>query len=153
ATFVLLIGCYKTAPQGHAYFHRDWAPAFPPIANPLKMVAWFFSIHTGYMFAYPDGGQNGLSTLTFACFAIAIATLWKRGRRGLVGLCLAPLGVAFVAAALHRYPYGFSPRTMQYVAPTICLLTGLGAAAALARIRRPAARRNALVAAVVALVV
>jgi hypothetical protein len=153
ATFALLIGFYKTAPQDHAYFHRDWAGAFPPFTNPLKLLTWFISIHTGYMFAYPDGGQNGLSTLTFVLFVIAAIVLWKRGRRAVLGLCLAPFAVAFVAAALHRYPYGFSPRTMQYVAPTICLFTGLGAAAMLAKVGKASARRHWLRGALAALAV
>ena len=45
--------------------------------------------------------------------------------------CLAPFALALLAAALRRYPYGGvadgSPaRVMQYLAPSICLLAGLG---------------------------
>ena len=41
----------------------------------------------------------------------------------------APLLPAFVAAALHRYPYGTSARISLYLAPAICLLAGQGLAA------------------------
>jgi hypothetical protein len=61
-----------------------------------------------------------------------------------VALALMPFAMALVAAAMRRYPYGMSARTMQYVAPTVCLLAGLGAASLLARFRSARARRGAL---------
>jgi hypothetical protein len=57
------------------------------------------------------------------------------------------------AAALHRYPYGISARTTQYAAPMICLLSGLGGAALLARIPSPGRRRGVLHAVATALAV
>ena len=56
--------------------------------------------------------------------------------------CLAPFGLALMAAAIKRYPYGGvahgSPaRVMQYLAPSICLLAGLGSATVLGFFRRP----------------
>ena len=144
ATFVLLLGFYKTAPQDQAYFYRDWAQAFPPLDGPLKFAAWFFTMNTGFMFAYPEGGGRGLSALTFGCFVVAAVVLWRRGRWTLLTLGLAPFALAIVAAAVRRYPYGMSARTMQYVAPTICLFAGLGAARALASVRRARVRRGLL---------
>jgi hypothetical protein len=44
-------------------------------------------------------------------------------------LLLGPLAFNFVAAALHRYPYGTSPRIALYMAPAFCMLIGLGLAA------------------------
>ncbi|MDR3634168.1 MAG: hypothetical protein P4L84_10200 [Isosphaeraceae bacterium] len=143
-TFLGLLRFYRTAPQDHAYFHHDWSPAFPPLDSVWKLVAWFFTTNTGYMFAYPEGGERGASVLTFACFVIAATALWKRGRWTVLAFCLAPFGLALIAAALHRYPYGMSARTMQYVAPAICLLSGLGAALLLARLRGPGTHRLAL---------
>ena len=49
-----------------------------------------------------------------------------------LALAALPFALTFVAAAMHRYPYGLSARTSQYVAPIICLLAGLGGAAGLA---------------------
>jgi Dolichyl-phosphate-mannose-protein mannosyltransferase len=144
ATFLLLLRFYKTAPQDHAYFHHDWAPAFPPLDHVWSFVVWFLKMNTGFMFAYPEGGERGASAGTFACFLVAAMVLWRRGRWTVLALCLAPFGLALVAAALHRYPYGTSARTMQYVAPTICLMAGLGTAALLGRIRAWASRRNAI---------
>jgi hypothetical protein len=144
AAFLLLFRFYKTAPQDHAYFHHDWAPAFPPLDSAWKSLVWFLRVNTGYMFAYPEGGDHGASAGTFACFLAAVVVLWRRRRWTLLALCLAPFGLALVAAALHRYPYGMSARTMQYVAPTICLMAGLGLAALLGVIGSWTTRRKAI---------
>ncbi len=102
------------------------------------------------MFAYPCGGENGASSLTFVLFAVGAGVLWRREDRGMVAACVVPFGVAIVAAALKRYPYGGpvahgSPaRVMQYLAPGICLVTGVGAAALLARRRSQQGRRRLL---------
>ena len=142
ASFLLLLRFYKTAPQDHAYFHHDWAPAFPPLGSLWKFIVWFFQINTAYLFAYPDGGDHGGSSLTFLCFLVALAVLWRRGRWTVLVLCLAPFGLTLVAAALHRYPYGLSARTAQYIAPTICLMAGLGAATLLNTIYAANSRRR-----------
>ena len=54
--------------------------SFPPLDDPRKLPRWLVVIHTGTMFAYPGGGQDGLSTPTFVCFAVAAYVLWRRGR-------------------------------------------------------------------------
>ena len=144
-TFLALLRFYKTAPQDHDYFHNAWAGAFPPLDNAWRFLAWLLDVHTGYMFAYPDGGARGASALTFVCVAAASVVLWRSRRRVPLALLLAPFGVALLAAAAHRYPYGVSARTTQYAAPAICLLTGLGAASILARLRTETARRRAVV--------
>ncbi|GAC1469847.1 MAG: hypothetical protein NVSMB9_14200 [Isosphaeraceae bacterium] len=143
-TFVLLLGFYRTAPQDQAYFYHDWARAFPPLDSAWALLVWFFAMNTGFMFAYPEGGANGASSLTFLCFVVAAVVLWRRRRRTVLGIFLWPFGLALIAAAVRRYPYGLSARTMQYTAPAICLLGGLGAATLLGRIVSARARRNLL---------
>jgi hypothetical protein len=49
------------------------------------------------------------------------------------------LAVAF----LGRYPYGGSTRTIQYCAPSIILMAGLGSAVLLATLPRPCCREGA----------
>jgi hypothetical protein len=66
---------------------------------------------------------------------------------------LAPFALAFLAAGLHRYPYGSEARLMQFAAPAICLLGGQGAAVVLGWVRLPAMRRKLLMAAMLGLVV
>jgi 4-amino-4-deoxy-L-arabinose transferase-like glycosyltransferase len=126
----------------------QWFAAFPPLSNPLALLKWLASAHTGSMFAYPCGGERGASSLTFSLFVVGVGVLWYRGKRTIVLTCLAPFAMALAAAALRRYPYGGpvahgSPaRVMQYLAPGICLLAGLGAASVLALFRNPQRRRR-----------
>jgi hypothetical protein len=144
ATFLALLRFYDTAPQDHDYFHNAWAEAFPPLTSVWRLLLWLLDVHTGFMFAYPDGGARGLSGVTTLCMAAGVATLWRRGPRSrpVLAMLLAPFGLALAAAAVHRYPYGVSARTTQYAAPAICLLMGLGASSLLGRVRIASARRR-----------
>ena len=57
-------------------------------------------------------------------------------------MLVAPFALTLAASAAHRYPYGGEARTMQFVAPGVCLLAGLGGAAVLALVPRRATRRG-----------
>jgi 4-amino-4-deoxy-L-arabinose transferase-like glycosyltransferase len=107
-----------------------WADWFPPHA-PLALARWLVLAHTGNLFAYPIGGHNGASTLTFLLCVIGVRHLRRTRRGSLLVLCLVPFGLTFLAALLHRYPYGGSARVAQHLAPAICLLAGVGLAAVL----------------------
>jgi hypothetical protein len=144
ATFVGLQGFYRASPQDQVYFDRAWSEAFPPLHGALALPAWFLDAHTGFAFAYPIGGAGGLSSLTFVCFAAGVIALWPRDRRAFLALGLMPFAMGLVAAAARRYPYGTNARTMQYVAPMICLLAGLGASTILARFGSARVRRDLL---------
>ncbi len=135
-TFLLLLPFYKTAPGDERQYQNAWAEAFPPLSQPLRMPGWLLDVHTGYMFAYPEGAGHGASALTFVAFVVGGWTCWHQGRKSLVILMLSPFALALVAAALHRYPYGVSARTAQYAAPMICLLSGFGLATMIARCGR-----------------
>jgi hypothetical protein len=123
---------------------KYWAGAFPPLGEPSRLVSWLVEAHTGRMFAYPFGEARGASSFTTLCFMTALAVLWRRRETPLLLLGLGPFLLAFLAAALGRYPYGGSARTMIFVAPTICLLGGLGLATLIARIPLASPRRWAL---------
>lgn len=114
-----------------------WEKAFPPVAEPWRLPLWLVDAHTGEMFAYPLGGEFGGSTATFICFALGIFASWKRATRPLATITLGTLALALVAAALQRYPYGGHPRLVQYVAPLICLVAGVGLARLLASFGHP----------------
>jgi hypothetical protein len=111
-----------------SYRRGVWAPAFPPLDHPLRVPGWFLNVNTGPMFAYPLGGLNGKSSATTLCFVVAAVFLWRRGRRAVLLALLGPFLLTLGAATLGRYPYGHAARQMQFVAPAICLLGGLGAA-------------------------
>jgi len=130
-----------------------WKGSFPPLDDLSGLLRWLLSIHTGKLFEYPGGGQNGRSTATFLLVVLATIWLWRRGRKTIVTLVLAPFGLALIAATLRRYPYGGEARQMQFVAPAICLLAGLGAGLILERIGRPKLRGRILAVAVMALLI
>lgn len=103
-----------------------WTQAFPPLAEPWKLPVWLVGIHTGNFFAYPVGGRAPGSAATLILFIIGAVYLWRRNRPLLLTLVLTPFVLTFIAAALHKYPYGGSVRTSMYLAPAICLTAGLG---------------------------
>ncbi|MBW7906929.1 MAG: glycosyltransferase family 39 protein [Phycisphaerae bacterium] len=103
-----------------------WKPTFPPLEDPLRIPLWLVAMHTGRMLAYPVGGEAPGSAGTLALVIVGAAVLALRNAPLLL-LLLGPLPLALVAAALEKYPYGGSVRTMIYMAPAFCLLAGLGA--------------------------
>ena len=158
ATFLGLFAVF-TGSQASATLsamQEQWGQGFPPIGPLLALGRWFVTVHTGGMFAYPCGGERGASGLTLLLFVVGIVVLCQRGRATIAAVCLGPFVLAIVAAALRRYPYGgvahgSSARIMQYLAPGICLLAGLGLAALIVRVRNPRRRPCLLLAGLIAL--
>ena len=143
-SFLVLLK-WVNAPQGAnvmPWMRVYWAGAFPP-RSPWKLIVWLARAHTSQMFAYPAGGDVGASTLTTAMVVAAVVAYLRRGSKTVLALLLAPFAMGLAAAALGRYPYGGSARTMQYVAPSIILMAGLGTAAVLGRLPRPPWRDRA----------
>ena len=105
-----------------------WGGGFPPLKNPVALARWLVAAHTGKMLAYPFGGNNGGSTPSFLLAVAGAAVLWRQRHRATLVMLLTPFGLTLVAAAFQKYPYGVDSRQMQYVAPAMCLLVGLGAA-------------------------
>ena len=123
-----LFHIFPQSQQAHEYFSEwmEWNRAFPPISEPWMIPWWLLKVHMGLMMAYPIGSDRGGSIISFLLVLLGLATLWRRGDRKLLGFLLAPLGVAFLAACLQKYPYGTTARTMLYLAPAFCLLMGVG---------------------------
>jgi hypothetical protein len=158
ATFATLYAAFTRAQAAAtlATMQAQWGAAFPPVRDPLALLRWFATTHTGSIFAYPCGGERGASGITFCLFLAGAVALWRRDRRTILATCLAPFGLAFAAAALRRYPYGgvthgVPARVMQYLAPSICLLAGVGAATVLESIPRARLRLRGLRLGVIAL--
>jgi hypothetical protein len=128
---------------------RYWAGAFPP-PQIWKLPLWLIEVHTSHAMAVPVGGASGASALTTVLVLVGARGLYRREiadvasdqSRAVLAVLLAPLGLGLAAAFLGRYPYGGSARTMQYAAGSIALLAGLGAVAALGRIRNADRRRR-----------
>ena len=142
-TFLVLLR-FINQPQGdhvRDWMSLYWANAFPP-RSVIPLLGWLVRVHTSQMFAYPFGGDKGASTLTTILVGVAVVVFWRRGSRLTLALLLGPFALGLIAACLGRYPYGGSARTMQYVAPSIILLAGLGAASLIDRLARPVARQR-----------
>lgn len=129
------VNATTTALEMSAY----WAEGFPP-SSPLALLKWLLLIHTGQMTAYPLGSSNGGSSLTALLCLVGAWQFRTSQRRPLLVLCGAPFVLSFIAAVLHRYPYGASCRLTQYLAPAVCLAAGAGAAALIERLRSPELR-------------
>ena len=121
-----------TLPTVQAYMAGFWNGGFLPRA-PLSALRWIVRSHTGHMFSYPlafnGGGLLGL--------LLALAgghALYRQRQFALLGLCLLPFALNFVAAMLHRYPYAGDQRLEQHLVPGLCLLLGSGVAEGIRRL-------------------
>ena len=144
ATF-LALQVAVNVPQGESvmgWMKVYWAGSFPP-HRAWPLLIWLARVHTGYGFGYPAGGDFGASTLTTALVLVGVAAMARRGSRAVLTLLLLPFALGLAAATAGRYPYGGSARIMQYLAPSIILLEGLGLAVLLARACRPRRRERA----------
>ncbi len=109
-----------------------WTSAFPPLTQPWKLPFWLIRTHTGELLAYPFGGKHGASLVPCLLACAGVLVLWRK-RRELAFLLLSPLLLTFIAACMHRYPYGGGPRVSLYLAPAFCILIGVGLGALLRR--------------------
>jgi hypothetical protein len=138
-SFVAMWLTYGRAHSQAAAAYREintWVNAFPPLEKPWLIPWWWIKIHTGNMLAYPVGGKNFGSAVTFLLVVAGAVSLWRRRRGEMLLLLLAPLVLMFVAAALKLYPYGTSARVSLHMAPAFCILAGAGLAALIERFFR-----------------
>jgi hypothetical protein len=108
------------------HMRTGWEQAFPPLHSAKQMALFLLESHSSEAFSYPAGGARGASGLTTICWLAALVLLLRGRRFWLATLFTVPLILNFTAAALHGYPYGGHSRVMLYMAPILCLLTGLG---------------------------
>jgi hypothetical protein len=135
-----------------AWLQDYWHDAFPP-PSLTGWPLWLAKVHAGSIFALPVGGSAWVGSLSLLLAVLGAAGLWTSGRRSLLLACAAPFALSLLAAALHKYPYGGSPRLAQHLAPMACVLIGTGAATALSWRRSPVARARAILAACTVLAV
>jgi hypothetical protein len=128
ASFVTFYFVCIHGQEGHDLerLREMWHDHFPPLTNPVAFAYWMLHTHTGDLLAYPAGGSPHQSSLSALCWFAALIALAYRRQGTVLVLCLAPLAVTFVAAAMQRFPYGGHIRLNLYMAPWMCLLIGLG---------------------------
>ena len=132
SVFVVLFGVNYTmiiAPQQQsisaAFLKMYWAAAFAPMGFP-EFLEWFVRASAGKLMAYPVGGKNFGSVVTLILFCAGIFALVRRKDGFLLGVLLLPFVLTILASSFQLYPYGMSPRIAQHLAPSICLLMGIG---------------------------
>lgn len=130
----------QSARSAGSWLEDYWLESFPPTSGVGAFLWWALKIHTGKMFAYPFGGSSFGSTGTTLFCIVGAIWMMRSGRGRLLLLLAAPALLTFIAALLHRYPYGGDARISLYLAPAICLTAGAGAAALIERIRSQRAR-------------
>ena len=115
---------------------RMWGGAFPPRDSLSGLFNWLVRTHTGPLLAMPVGGDHYGSVVTTALCLLALGVMVRGGRYYLLLLCTAPFALNLLAAAIHRFPYGGHMRLAMHLAPLVCILAGMGAAALLQWIGR-----------------
>lgn len=137
ALWLLITFAAKSQSESELAWMQDyWKEHLPSLASPAELIGWFFKTHTGDLLAIPLGGERGASTISFLLVAAGIAALMRARQHRLLLLCLMPAVLNLAAAFLGRFPYGGHVKFSQYLAPAICLLFGLGAAAAIPKVSR-----------------
>jgi hypothetical protein len=126
-----------TLPTVASYMAGYWDGGFLP-REPLSVPRWLVHCHTGHLFSYPLA-FNGGGLLGLLLVAAGVFALYRQRRLDLLGLCLLPLALNFLAGVLRRYPYAADQRLEQHLVPGLCLLLGSGAAELIRSL--PAARR------------
>jgi hypothetical protein len=129
--------------QHDAEIHSCWIACMPCWETPWTIPGWLLlsPFEVGRYCCKPLG-----QVLTVLAVPGTLA-LWRRGERTSVRLMTLPLLLAFLAACLHRYPFG-GARIMAYATPAVLLLGAAGVPPSLAWL---AARGRLPVAALVAL--
>jgi predicted branched-subunit amino acid permease len=117
-----------------AQMREFWKESFPPPASePWNWLGWMASTHTGEMFAYPVGSDHGGSIITSLLVVVGIVALARRRAYVPLAMIGGTFALAYVAAALHRYPYSNNSRMVLYLGPIVILLAAEGAARLLSR--------------------
>ena len=111
--------------QANELLKTLWQGGFPP-GNGFGFLGWFVAQSAGRLMAYPLGGRHFGSVLTLLLVCVGAISLYRTRQWFLLWIILMPFAGNVVAAALHWYPYGQSARIAQHLAPSICLLAGVG---------------------------
>jgi 4-amino-4-deoxy-L-arabinose transferase-like glycosyltransferase len=117
--------------QNSRGLHAYWADYFPSLSSPKLVLRWT----AGYLADVGQYGTAGMGVPLAVLMALGTAVLWWRSR-ALAVLVAGPLVLAWVGAALHRYPLG--DRLLFFAVPCAWLLAAEAMAATVARLPRRA---------------
>ena len=118
----------------HTFMQKFWSSAFPP--HGLAIIKWLIDAHISNMMSYPFGGSKGIALVIAPLVLLGLVRLWYKRRLAELVLLAGPFVLTFIAAYLHKYPYGADARVEQHLAPSIALLAALGTVTLVALILR-----------------
>jgi hypothetical protein len=117
-----------------------WTSEFPNWSRPV-MLPWWVLVQTLEQARYC---LLPLGQVLVGFAAIGGVVMWRMSAgRDLLAVMLVPLGLAFIASCLHKYPYG-GGRVAVFAAPALCLLVAAGARHALSNVARKSRLRAAV---------
>ena len=128
-SFLILLMTFSNASYQVQYeiIMRDfWMNGYLPVSEPWRIPLWIVDVFSSHLLSYPLGGSNGASTFSLIAFLIGCGCFWKNGDKKFLVMLAGVIGLAFIASAMQRYPFGGHARLMQYFAPLACLLIGSG---------------------------
>ena len=119
----VLVGIRSMTPSTKAFMDDFWSPGFAP--RPLSIVTtlrWFWTQSVA-LFTDPAMLRYRWPALFLVLVLLGVVALW-RARRDSALLVMAPVGMAFLAAVAHQYPY--SRRLAFYLIPLVLLAIAAG---------------------------
>ncbi len=128
---VMLVQALVAAGQAEAelgFMQSFWKQALVPVDSVWSFAKWLVATHTSDLMGFPFGGPRYGSTLSLFFWLVGLAGLLRSRRWSVAAICLAPLALQFVAAALGRYPYGGHVKFSMYMAPLLCIVIAGGIA-------------------------
>jgi hypothetical protein len=127
--------CYVVSTRllGEGQFMWTWwnfafLPLPPRSWADVERVFWAFT----NVFTNPVGivsplGPIGSGLLALGLFVVGVVSLWRRRAWGVLTVLLAPIALAMLASALHRYP--FHGRVLMFLVPSFLVPMAEGVAA------------------------
>lgn len=116
---------------GNSSLLEFWTASFPDFHHPARIPLWFMGEVYG-LFGYPFDAFGAITTLLAVLGIVALLrqkapSSTGNFSRNIPTVLLLALGLAFVAAALHRYPFPGRHRLGLYLIPITLLILGAGA--------------------------
>jgi hypothetical protein len=127
--------CYAVSIRllGKGQFMWNWwdfafLPLPPRSWADVTHVFWTFTnVFTNPVGIVSPVGPIGSGLVALGLFVLGVVSLWRRRAWGPLTVLLAPIALAMLASALHRYP--FHGRLLMYLVPSFLLPMAEGVAA------------------------
>lgn len=86
AAFYVLFVARHSAAAGGTWLEDYWRDSFPPLSDPLALLKWLVTVHTGRLAAHPVGSPGFGSVLTTLACVAGLVTLVRARRTPVVFL-------------------------------------------------------------------